>query len=75
MQWSATSGTLRKVQSLLLPKVRVTPVNGTTVPRAELHAMVMLTRILITVAKTLAAKFSHVTLTTDSLSFQAARLP
>ena len=45
--------------------------NGTTVPRAELQAMVMLTRILITAAKALAAKFSNVTLTTDSLSYQA----
>ena len=36
---------------LLLAKVRVTPVNGTTVPRAELQAMFMLTRILITAAK------------------------
>ena len=34
--------------------------------------MVMLTRILITAAKALAAKFSNVTLTTDSLSYQAA---
>ena len=60
------------VPQLFLAKVRVTPVNGTTVPRAQLQAMVMLTRILITAAKASAAKFSNVTLTTDSLSCQAA---
>ena len=53
------------VPQLLLAKVRVTPVNGTTVPRAEL------TRILITAAIASAVKFSHVTLTTDYLSCQA----
>ena len=52
---------------LLLAKVRVTPVSGLSVPRAELQAMVMLTRIFITAAKASAAKISTVTLTTDTL--------
>ena len=67
--WDTPEG---PVPQLLLAKVRVTPVNGTTVPRAELQDMVMLTRILITAANASAAKLSKVTLTTDSFSCQAA---
>ena len=66
--WNTLEG---PVPQLLPHPLRVTTVKGTTVPRAELQAMVMLTRILITAAKASAAKFSHITLTMDSLSCQA----
>ena len=41
--WDSTEG---PKSNLLLSKVQVTAVNGKTVPRAELQAMVILTRIL-----------------------------
>ena len=62
----------RTESRLLLAKVRVTPLHGTSVPRSELQAMVMLVRILVVVVRAAAFTSRRMTLATDSACCVAA---
>ena len=61
--WDATP---HQEARLILGKVRVTPLHGSSVPRSELQAMVMLVRILATVLRAAAFSCTRVSLATDS---------
>ena len=62
--WPMSSGPA--VARLLLAKVRVTPVSGYSVPRAELQAVVIMARLLLIVLSAAAFTASRVVLCTDS---------
>ena len=53
-------------------KVRVAPIHGTSVPRAELQAMVMIVRIITIVLRAAAFMCNRVSLATDSACCIAA---
>ena len=60
-------------EARLIPgKVRVVPIHGTSVPRAELQAMVMLVRIITIVLRAAAFMCNRVSLATDSACCIAA---
>ena len=65
-------GTSQKRAQLLVAKSRVTPLHGMTIPRAELQALVILLRILVTVLKATEATFSQACVATDSQCVLAA---
>ena len=52
---------------VLTGKCRVSPLHGTTVPRGELQALVVLHRLLLTVVQAFPYKFSTVSAYTDSM--------
>ena len=51
---------------LLIGKTRVSPVNGTTVPRSELQSLVVTSRVFVTVARAVEHKISRVIHASDS---------
>ena len=55
-----------RVSTLLLSKSRVSPIHGTTVPRAELQGLTVLSRLMVTVAKSLPDKPEKAILIGDS---------
>ena len=52
---------------VLTGKCRVTPLMGTTVPRGELQALVMVHRLLLTVAEAFPYRFNMISAFTDSM--------
>ena len=52
---------------ILTGKCRVSPLHGTTVPRGELQALLVLHRLAVTVCEAFPYKFASVTMFTDSL--------
>ena len=58
--------------NLLIAKSRVNPIHGTSVPRAELQALVVLLRLTKTVVKAVDFKFEEVVLASDSECVLAA---
>ena len=61
--WDATT---HQETRLILGKVRVAPLHGSSMPREELQAMVMLVRIIITVRRAATFTCSRVSLATES---------
>ena len=66
--WNCKSPAGREytVVRLLIGKTRVSPIHGTTVPRAELQSLVVTSRILTTVVKAVEHKVSRVVHASDS---------
>ena len=63
--WTDSKGTHHP--RVLAGKCRVSPLQGTTVPRGELQALVVLHRLLLTVVQAFPYKFVTVTAYTDSM--------
>ena len=63
--WSDRAG--RNHSRVLTGKCRVAPLSGTTVPRGELQALVVLHRLILTVVEAFPYRFQSVSTFTDSL--------
>ena len=63
--WTDKDGTSHP--RVLTGKCRVAPLSGTTVPRGELQAIVVLHRLLLTVAEAFPYRFSSISAFSDSL--------
>jgi hypothetical protein len=67
-----SSGAAGFVSRILVPKSRVTPLFGKTVPRSELQALCILARIVVAVLAESRTRFCRVTILTDSRFIQVA---
>ena len=63
--WSDAEGTQHP--RILAGKCRVSPLCGTTIPRGELQALVVLHRLMLTVVEAFPYRFSTISAYTDSL--------
>ena len=52
--------------NLLLAKARVSPVHGTSTPRAEIQSLIMMMRLILTAVKALPFKIERVVIVLDS---------